>query len=94
MLVFPLVTSAVADRAPDEARGTVMGMLNLSFASAFVVAPLVGTWVYEHLGPRTLWLGCGVVGLLVGSGFQAVAAVIPRPPAPPRGEEIVPAAGS
>jgi predicted MFS family arabinose efflux permease len=90
MLVFPLVTSAVADRAPDEARGTVIGLLNLSFASAFVVAPLVGTWVYQHLGPRTLWLGCGVVGLLVGSGFLAAAAAAPRPVAARRGAEGLP----
>ena len=73
MLVFPLVTSAIADRAPEETRGAYMGMLNFSFAAAFVVAPLVGTWVYQQLGPRTLWLGCGAIGLLVGAGFQMVA---------------------
>src|SRR5436305_8728616 len=79
MLTFPLVTSAIADRAPQELRGTYMGLLNFSFASAFVVAPLVGTWVYQHLGARTLWLGCGVVGLVVGAGFYAVAAGAGRP---------------
>jgi hypothetical protein len=40
---------------------------------------LVGTWVYEHLGPRALWLGCGVVGVVVWAGFYAVAAVAGRP---------------
>ena len=82
MLVFPLVTSAVAARAPEESSGTYMGLLSFAFAAAFVVAPLVGTWVYEQLGPRTLWLGCGAVGLLVGTGFQAVAraTAAARPP--------------
>jgi predicted MFS family arabinose efflux permease len=82
MLVFPLVTSAVAARAPEESSGTYMGLLSFAFAAAFVVAPLAGTWVYEQLGPRTLWLGCGAVGLLVGAGFQAVAkaTAITRPP--------------
>jgi MFS family permease len=84
MLVFPLVTSAVAARAPEESGGTYMGLLSLSFAAAFVVAPLVGTWVYEQLGPRTLWLGCGAVGLLVGAGFQAVARATARPAGAPR----------
>jgi MFS family permease len=73
MLVFPLVTSAVAALAPEESGGTYMGLLSFSFASAFVVAPLVGTWVYQQMGARVLWLGCGAVGLLVGAGFQAVA---------------------
>jgi predicted MFS family arabinose efflux permease len=84
MLVFPLVTSAVAARAPEESGGAYMGLLSLSFAAAFVVAPLVGTWVYEQLGPRVLWLGCGAVGLLVGAGFQAVARATARPAGAPR----------
>jgi predicted MFS family arabinose efflux permease len=83
MLVFPLVTSAVAARAPEESGGTYMGLLSLSFAAAFVVAPLVGTWAYEQLGPRALWLGCGAVGLLVGAGFQLVARATARPPGAP-----------
>ncbi len=84
MLVFPLVTSAVAARAPEESGGTYMGLLSLSFAAAFVVAPLAGTWVYEQLGPRVLWLGCGAVGLLVGAGFQAVARATARAAGAPR----------
>jgi predicted MFS family arabinose efflux permease len=78
MLVFPIVSSAVADRAPEESRGAYMGMLNLSFASAFVVAPLVGTWVYEKLGPETLWYGCGAVGVVVWAGFQGLAVLTSR----------------
>jgi len=78
MLVFPIVSSAVADRAPEESRGAYMGMLNLSFATAFVVAPLVGTWVYEKLGPETLWYGCGAVGVVVWAGFQGLAVLTSR----------------
>jgi predicted MFS family arabinose efflux permease len=88
MLVFPLVSSAVADRAPEESRGATMGLLNLSFASAFVVAPLIGTWVYQNLGPDRLWYGCGVVGLLVWVGFHAVATKTARPAKIPS-EEVV-----
>jgi MFS family permease len=90
MLTFPLVSSAIADRAPEESRGQYMGLLNLSFASAFVVAPLVGTWVYQRLGPRTLWLGCGVVGLLVWAGFHAVAVLTAPRVSAPVAEEALP----
>ncbi len=83
MLAFPLLTSAIASRAPEELRGTYMGMLNFAFASGFVVAPLVGTWVYQHLGARALWLGCGAVGALVWVGLYMVAGV-GRPAAVPQ----------
>jgi MFS family permease len=83
MLAFPLLVSAVADRAPEETRGAYMGLLNFSFAASFVVAPLVGTWVYQNLGARALWLGCGAVGALVWAGFHAVAVAISRPAAAP-----------
>ena len=86
MLAFPLLTSAVAARAPEEARGTYMGLLNFSFATGFVVAPLVGTWVYQHLGARALWLGCGGLGLLVWAGLYAVAVWAGRPAAVPQPE--------
>jgi MFS family permease len=81
MLAFPLLVSAVADRAPEETRGAYMGLLNFSFAASFVVAPLAGTWVYQNLGARALWLGCGAVGALVWAGFHAVAVAISRPAA-------------
>ena len=89
MLTFPIVSSAVAERAPEESRGATMGLLHLSFATSFVVAPLVGTWVYQNLGPEALWYGCGVVGLLVWAGFQAVAVATARPAREPQGEEAV-----
>jgi MFS family permease len=87
MLTFPLLTSAIAARAPEETRGTYMGLLNFSFAAGFVVAPLVGTWVYQRFGPRALWLGCGVAGAVVWAGLYAVAVwtgrrVAARPPEP------------
>lgn len=73
MLVFPIVSSALADRAPEESRGAYMGLLNLSFASAFVVAPLVGTWIYENRGPEVLWYACGGLGFLLWAGFHLMA---------------------
>ncbi len=78
MLTFPLLTTAVADRAPEATRGAYMGLLNFSIAASFVVAPLVGTWVYQNLGPRTLWLSGGVVGLAAWAGFQALARRVGR----------------
>lgn len=82
MLVFPIVSSAIADRAPEASRGSYMGMLNLSFAAAFVAGPLAGTWVYENLGPETLWYACGALGFLLWAGFHVVAVLAPASPSP------------
>lgn len=81
MLVFPIVSSALADRAPEESQGAYMGMLNLSFASAFVVAPSVGTWIYQNLGAEVLWYACGVLGFLLWAGFHTMAVRTAVPPA-------------
>ncbi|HEX4959517.1 MAG TPA: MFS transporter [Thermoanaerobaculia bacterium] len=74
MLSFPVVSAVVAERADEANRGRYMGVFNLSFATSFVVAPLVGTWVYQHLGARTLWFGCGGVGVAIWAGFRFLAA--------------------
>lgn len=89
MLVFPIVSSALADRAPEESRGAYMGLLNLSFASAFVVAPLVGTWIYEKRGPEVLWYACGTLGFLLWAGFHTMAV---KTAAPPSRESVSPEA--
>lgn len=90
MLAFPIIAGVIANRADAGSVGRYMGLMNLAFASAYVIAPLAGTWVYQNLGPQALWYGCGAVGLLVWGGFEALAAAekrlsfsSPTPPAPP-----------
>lgn len=81
MLAFPIIAGVIANRADAGSVGRTMGLMNLSFATAYVIAPLAGTWVYQHLGPEALWYGCGAVGLLVWAGFEALAAAGRRRPA-------------
>ena len=51
-----------------------MGIYTMGFSTAFVVSPLGGTWVYENLGPATLWFGLGGAGVLL---FLAALALMP-----------------
>lgn len=74
MLSMPAAGALVADRAGEGTRGSYMGVYMLAFACAFVVAPLAGSWVYEHLGPRALWLSCAALGPLLG---LAILALVP-----------------
>lgn len=73
MLVLPVAAGVVAERAGQGSTGRYMGLYNFAFATGFVVAPVTGTWVYENLGPRALWFGCGAVGLLLWAGFHGLA---------------------
>lgn len=81
MLAFPLSAGAVANRSDESNRGVYMGLYTLSFEGAWVFAPIVGTWVYQTWGAKTLWLGCGAVGVIILIGFYGVSAAIAREPA-------------
>jgi MFS family permease len=80
MLAFPMSAGAVANRAEEANRGEYMGLYTLSFEGAWVFSPVVGTWVYQTWGAKTLWLGCGAVGVLLLIGFYGVSAAIAREP--------------
>ena len=73
MLSFPIASAVVADRAKEDSLGRYMGVFNLTFATSYVAAPLIGTWVYQSWGPKALWYGCGVVGAMIWAGFHLLA---------------------
>ena len=78
MLAFPMSAGAVASRAGEANMGVYMGLYTVSVEGAWVFAPLVGTWVYQTWGAKTLWLGCGAVGVILLLGFYGVSAAIAR----------------
>jgi hypothetical protein len=73
MLTMPFLETVAAGRGQDATRGRYLGAYNLSFALAFGLAPLVGTWLYERLGAVPFWSGCGALGLVVWAGLRLVA---------------------
>jgi MFS family permease len=64
MLVFPLTIAFIANRASDRVRGQYMGMYTFTFSMAFVIAPKLGTYIYEQWSPEHLWFGIGVLGVV------------------------------
>ena len=72
MLSIPFAGGWVANRAGAEHRGKYMGLYTMSWGAAFIIAPALGTWIYETLGPETLWYGCGVLGVLLFLGCEAL----------------------
>ncbi|MFC2155277.1 MDR family MFS transporter [Acidobacteriota bacterium] len=71
MLVFPSLTTLIANHSDDASRGSYMGLFSLAFALAFTVGPSMGTFVYERLGPDIPWLICGLFGILIWLGFSS-----------------------
>lgn len=64
ILVFPLTTTFIANRAPDSVRGQYLGMYSLTFSLAFVIAPKAGTYIYGRWSPEHLWYGLGMLGIV------------------------------
>ena len=78
MLVFPIATSFIANRANDRNRGKYMGMYTFTFALAFVIGPTIGAQVYDTLGPVVLWIGAGSIGILVLYLFRMINAMLEK----------------
>jgi MFS family permease len=72
MLTFPLLITIIANRSTDQNRGKYMGLFNLSFSFSFVVAPIVGTWIFDHWSSTVLWALCGFLGILMFVGYLLV----------------------
>ena len=68
----------IADLAPVKLRGLYQGIFGSAWGLAFFIGPLLGGWVYEHLGAGLLWGGCLVLGLLLALGFLAMRAPAKR----------------
>lgn len=72
MLMFPLGTSFVAHRSEGRDQGTYMSWYAMMYSTAAILAPIVGTSLYEF-NPHALWyisLGVGAIALV---GFYAMS---------------------
>jgi MFS family permease len=64
----------IADLAPVELRGLYQGIFGSAWGLAFFIGPLLGGWIYEHLGANLLWIGCLGLGILLSFGFLGLSA--------------------
>lgn len=58
ILQSPYKQAIVAEMARPELRGRYMGIFNLAFAAALMIAPVVGGELLTRFGPRVLWPCC------------------------------------
>lgn len=79
MLCLPMTNAIAADRAGGASTGSYMGALTLAFSVSFVGAPVVGTAIYDSVGPIPLWLGIGALGPVLWIAFAVLAPRLRRP---------------
>ncbi len=68
----------IADLAPVKLRGLYQGIFGSAWGLSFFIGPLLGGWVFEHLGANVLWGGCLALGILLAIGFLAMSAPAKR----------------
>ena len=73
MLSMPLLGALIAVRAGPGSQGRYMGLFSFAFSLSMIVGPIVGTSVYGKLGPKILWYGCGILGLLLCGSFSLLS---------------------
>lgn len=69
ILLLPISTVIVSNRAGDSNTGGYMGLYMVTFGVAFILAPWLGTLVYARFGPGVLWGAIGLVGVVVATGM-------------------------
>ena len=68
MLLFPLATGFSAHRSEGRDSGMYMGWFAMTFSVACIIAPLLGTAIYDF-NRDLLWYCCLGVGLFTLAGF-------------------------
>jgi len=73
MLFLPVTLSLAGSRAAASATGRYLGAYAFCFSLSLVLAPVIGTRVYEAYGGLALWLGIGALGPILWWLFRLLA---------------------
>jgi MFS family permease len=69
LILVPTATTFAANKAPADMRGRYMSIYGLTQGTAQGIGPILGGLLNDHLGPRFIWLGAFVVGMIAMAGF-------------------------
>lgn len=64
MIFFPGAAAMASEIAPPKRRGEYMGFYQMVFSLSFMLAPYVGTLIYDAFSPRILWIAAFFFSLL------------------------------
>jgi MFS family permease len=66
MATFPVSSAYIAGLAPAHLRGRYMGVYAVVWSAGLIFAPQMGLRLFA-IGPTTLWLTCGALGLVAAA---------------------------
>ncbi|MDR6529267.1 putative MFS family arabinose efflux permease [Chryseobacterium rhizosphaerae] len=69
---LPFMSTITALRSGENNKGAYMGLNGMSFSIAFIITPYIGTLIADKLGFNTLWIGTGVLAILIAIGFYYI----------------------
>jgi len=64
LIISPTATTYTANLAPTDMRGRYMSIYGLTWSIASGIAPVFGGALNDHLGPRWIWIGGGMIGVI------------------------------
>ncbi len=64
LIMVPTSSTFVANLAPADMRGRYMSIYGLTWSIAHGVGPVIGGLLNDHLGPRTIWYGGSLIGMV------------------------------
>lgn len=72
LIISPTATTYTANLAPADMRGRYMSIYGLTWSVAMGIAPVFGGFLNDTLGPRTIWYGGGIVGVISVIAFLSM----------------------
>ena len=70
ILAMPFMATVTVKRGSKDRQGAYMGLNALSFSTAHVISPLIGTFVAGHYGFSVLWIGTALLGIFTAIGLH------------------------
>ncbi|WP_390455119.1 MFS transporter [Chryseobacterium sp. Alg-005] len=69
---LPFMSTITALRSGEHNKGAYMGLNGISFSIAFIITPYLGTMIADQFGFETLWIGTGVLAILIAVAFYFI----------------------
>jgi MFS family permease len=69
LVLVPTASTYVANLAPPDMRGRYMSIFGLAWRVSIGVAPILGGLLNDSLGPKAIWYGGAMIGLVSFSTF-------------------------
>jgi MFS family permease len=72
MILVPTSSTFAANLAPADMRGRYMSLYSLTWGLSMGIGPVLGGLLSDNFGPRFIWVGGGIIGMLSVFAFLAL----------------------